>query len=201
MYLGDKKKGKDFYGEYNATYVPDLIKIKAGEKPRCGEVKNYSCFVRPATNRPAGFELNGGKFLCGNTEERLKHRVLGTRRRGLSTMEPYDHKTGAGYVPRHDGDYRDAIVNRKADVTLYVHESLGGMAPSADKHLRYLAREAKKSGCDGTDYTRSYTANSFVPFYAQRLSWASAGGVADGILASLAKASRGRLRVRSSGSP
>ena len=71
----------------------------------------------------------------------------------------------------------------------------------ADKHLRYLAREAKKSGCDGTDYTRSYTANSFVPFYAQRLSWASAGGVADGILASLAKASHGRLRVRSSGSP
>ena len=129
--------------------------------------------------------------------------MLGTRRRGLSTMEPYDHKTGADYVTRHDGDYRDAIVNRKADVTLYVHESLGGMAPSADKRFRYLAREAKKSGCDGTDYTRSYTANSFVPFYAQRLSWATAGGVADGILilASLAKASCGRLRVRSSGSP
>ena len=150
VYLGDKKKGKDFYGEYNATYVPDLIKIKAGEKPRCGEVKNYSPYVRPATNRPAGFELNGGKFLCGNTEERLKHRVLGTRRRGLSTMEPYDHKTGAGYVPRHDGDYRDAIVNRKADVTLYVHESLGGMAPSAVRaigdqelrraHARHLRR-------------------------------------------------------------
>ena len=46
-----------------------------------------------------------------------------------------------------------------------------------------------------------YSARAFVPFYAQRLSWASAGGVADGILASLAKASRGRLRDRSSGSP
>ena len=129
--------------------------------------------------------------------------MKGTRRRGLPTMEPYDHKTGAGYVPRHDGDYRDAIINRKADVTLYVHESLGGMAPSASKHLNFLAREAKKNGCDGTDYTRSYTANSFVPFYAQRLSWASAGGMADGdgVLASLAKASRGRLRDRPSGSP
>ena len=93
-------------------------------------------------------------------------------------------------------------VAREAELVAATTRRKGkGMAPSADKHLRYLAREAKKSGCDGTDYTRSYTANSFVPFYAQRLSWASAGGVADGILASLAKASRGRLRVRSSGSP
>ena len=95
----------------------------------------------------------------------------------------------------------DAIVNRKADATLYLHESLGGMTRPTSKHLNFLAREAKKNGCDGTDYTRSYTANSFVTFYAQRLSWASAGGVADGVLASLAKASRGRLRDRPSGSP
>ena len=60
-------------------------------------------------------------------------------------------------------------------------------------------REAAKNGCDGTDYTRSYTASSFVPYYAQRLSWASAGGVADGILASISKASRDRLRSRAAG--
>ena len=108
-------------------------------------------------------------------------------------MEPFDHKTGAGYVPRHDGDYRDAIINHKATVNLYVHESLGGMSPATSKRLHYLGREAKANGCDGTDYSRSTSAASFVPYYGQRLSWAAAGGTAEGILASLNGARRGRL--------
>ena len=87
--------------------------------------------------------------------------------------------------------------------TLKVTEVPETLPPPYDGHTphtrRYLAREAAKNGCDGTDYTRSYTASSFVPYYAQRLSWASAGGVADGILASTSKASRDRLRSRAAG--
>ena len=37
------------------------------------------------------------------------------------------------------------------------------MSPFAARHLRRLGRAAVDEGCDGTDYTRSYTARSFVP--------------------------------------
>ena len=47
---------------------------------------------------------------------------------------------------------------------------------------------------DGTDYTKSASASSFLPFYAQRLSWAAAKGTAVAINGALAKASRDRLR-------
>ena len=70
----------------------------------------------------------------------------------------------------HKGDYCDALDKRKARVTLLVHETLGGMSPTAARHLRRLARAAADDGTDATDYSRSYTARSFVPFYAQKIS-------------------------------
>ena len=114
-------------------------------------------------------------------------------------MADYDHSTGAGHVPRHYGDYHDAITNHKSIVNLYVHEALGGMSPSTAKRLHYLARIAKKDGCDGTDYGRSTTANHFTAYYGQRLSWAAAGGTGEGIIASLNGARRGSLGRRTRG--
>ena len=125
-------------------------------------------------------------------EERLKHRVLGTRERGLKASGKFNHATGVGHVPYHSGDYEDAIKNRKARVWLLSHETLGGMSPATSRLFRRLGREAARSGTDGTDYTKSYTARSYVPYYAQKISGAIVMNGAQGILVFLDGVSRAR---------
>ena len=197
VYLGDKKAGLQYYAQFNATYIPDIINVTGGEDgcPYLNEVKNYSCFVTKSTNCPAAATLNGGDYAFGNTEEALKWRVLGARGRGVPSMGRFDHSNGAGFVAHHDGDYRDAINNRKASVNLLVHESAtGAMSPFAARHLRRLGRAAAEEGRDGTDYTRSYTARSFVPYFGQRISTACVMYGAEGILKGIRKKSHDRLR-------
>ena len=83
----------------------------------------------------------------------------------------------------------------KASVNLLVHESAtGAMSPFAARHLRRLGRAAAEEGCDGTDYTRSYTARSFVPYFGQRISTACVMHGAEGILKGVRKKSHDRLR-------
>ena len=80
-------------------------------------------------------------------------------------MGRFNHKLGSGFVPAAKGDYHDALRNRKARVHLLVHETTGAFSPYAAMRLRRLGRLAVENGVDGTDYTRSYTARSFVPYY------------------------------------
>ena len=68
------------------------------------------------------------------------------------------------------------------------------MSPFAARRLRRLARASVELGADRTDYRRSYTASSFVPFYAQRLSSASVLEGAAGVLAGIKRDSCGDLR-------
>ena len=58
-------------------------------------------------------------------------------------------------------------------------------------------REAATLGHDATDYNRSYTARSFVPYYAQRMSNAIVINGAQGILNGINKLRRDRLRCTS----
>ena len=100
-------------------------------------------------------------------------------------------------VKAKDGDYWDAIKNRKAILTLLVHEIFGGLSPTAARHLRYLARKAAELDHDLTDYSRSYTARSFVPYYAQQISSAIVMIGAQGILKRITKM-RGKSLLRAS---
>ena len=79
---------------------------------------------------------------------------------------------------------------------MHMHMTFGGMSPYAAARLRRLGRLAAARGTDkGIDYTRSYTASSFVPYYAQRLSTACVMCGVTGILDAL-KTERGdRLRA------
>ena len=160
---------------YNSTHVPDLIHLREG-KPVIDELKNFTCWTKASTFHTV-VAMNGGAYICGNTEEKAKHIVVGTPTRGLPAMGAYNHKDGSGYVRGNRGnsdvnkcDYRDAINNRKAWVNVLVHEPLGGLAPFTARRLRRFGRESIENGNDATDYTRSYTARSFVPYYAQQLS-------------------------------
>ena len=103
-------------------------------KPELDEIKNYSPYVRTRSHA-AGTTNNGARFLNGNTEERLKMSVLGTRQRGLPTEPPFNHTTGRGYLkatPKPGlmgaADYADAIINRKARVHLLAHETSGAFS-------------------------------------------------------------------------
>jgi hypothetical protein len=64
VYLGDKKLGLLHYSEYNATYIPDIIKVGSGDDGRSelDEIKNYSTFVTKSTNHAAVTTLNGGAY-------------------------------------------------------------------------------------------------------------------------------------------
>ena len=89
--------------------------------------------------------------------------------------------------------YRDAIVNRKATVHLLVHENSGGFTAYASRFLRRLARGARELGSDPTDYTQSWTARAFVPYYAQRISTDIVVHTARGLLKGIDKFRRERL--------
>jgi len=95
VYLGDKKKGKQTYAQFNATYVPDVIRLNSddGCKPELLEVKNYSPFIKTTSSPPSVVSFTGHQRPFGNTEEALKWRVLGSRQRGMpaagrSTIRP-----------------------------------------------------------------------------------------------------------------
>ena len=61
--------------------------------------------------------------------------------------------------------------------------------------LRRLGRLAMENGVDSTDYSRSYTARSFVPYYAQSICSACVMHGAHGILKGIRKASHAHLRA------
>ena len=68
------------------------------------------------------------------------------------------------------------------------------MSPFAARHLRRLGRDAVAGSIDGTDYSRSFTARSFVPHYGQRISTPCVMHGAEGILKGIRKNSHVRLR-------
>ena len=171
--------------------MPDIIKV-AG-KPELGEVKNYSPWVRRNTPKPTGLSLNGDSYAFGNTEERLEYTVMGAKQRGVPSMPAFDHTTGSGFVAAQDGGYSDAINNRKADVNLLVHETTGAICPSAARHLRRLARDAKANDCDGTDY-RNSGVTSFVAYYAQHIVTACVMYGAEGVLKGVDTITKAQLR-------
>jgi len=191
--MGDKGKGKAAYAEWNDCYIPDVVSIGEDETT-LAEIKNYSAIVGPGTGAPACTSLNGHVFAFGNTEERLKHKVLGSRQRGRAVDGAFNHGDGSGYVKAHYGDYGDAIRNRKAKVLLLTYENSGGMSPFTAKQLQRLGRDAKEHGHDSTNYRASHTARSFVPYYAQRMCTAIVMHGAKGILKGLKKARAARLR-------
>lgn len=168
--LGDKGAGLAASADYCATYVGDVL-IQTDDGKEIIEMKNYTPFVTMGTRCPAVCTLNGGRYLFGNTEERLKYSNFGASERGVPALGPFNHATNEGHVPPHRGCYYDALENKKARLHLIVIEAgLGGLSPYAARRLRRKARDAKASGADPTDSSVSPTARSFVPFYAQRLS-------------------------------
>ena len=73
----------------------------------------------------------------------------------------------------HDGDYHDALANKRSTVVLFLVELSGALSPPAKRHLRWLAARAKRR--DRTPY-ESWAAASFMSYWLQRISAAIVGG-------------------------
>ena len=67
------------------------------------------------------------------------------------------------------------------------------MSAFAARRLRVLARAATASDMDFTDYSKSFTARSFVPYFAQRMSNAIVMHGADVILRGVARMQRAHM--------
>ena len=73
-------------------------------------------------------------------------------------------------------------------VHLLAHETSGAFSAYTARRLRRLGRVARALGIDGTDYATSYTASSFVSYYAQRITSACVLNGARGVFKALGQA-------------
>ena len=90
---------------------------------------------------------------------RLRPRVVG----------PLVHATGKGWVKQYNGCYRDALLTKKNEVQVVLHEALGGgFSPPAVAALHANAKAAR-AGVDNTKYTCPRPI-SYITHHAQRIS-------------------------------
>ena len=131
-----------------------------------------------------GSKKNGGtyasvghRYAFGNTHERYRMLILGTRRRGRKRDGPLNHKTGRGWSRYRTGAYEDGM-QKGARVTVLLTESTGAVSFDALKYVAYLSRRARgRKSRDSTSYGRSNTsATHFYTHHVQRLSMAAAIG-------------------------
>ena len=106
------------------------------------------------------------------TEEQVRYDNLGCPQRGRPSDPPFDHKTGRGFVEEHNGFYHDGLVNKRNEVEVIVHETLGGgFSPSAVNAIFRYKRMAR-AGMDNTKYRKSTKHISFLAHHTQSISTA-----------------------------
>ena len=183
---GDKedKSKTDFL---NTGTVVDLYELEGDEETGADnliEVKVPSPMGKSSHQKGVGSKKNGGtyasvghRYAFGNTHERYRMLILGTRRRGRKRDGPLNHKTGRGWVRYRTGAYEDGM-QKGARVTVLLTESTGAVSFDALKYVAYLSRRARgRKSRDSTSYGRSNTsATHFYTHHVQRLSMAAAIG-------------------------
>ena len=189
--MGDKRKdararaaGLRHMGEYNEGHIADLVQPGAADngKDLILEVKLARCLKKSFNLGTGQSPASIGHIVAfGNTEAYYRALILGVKQRGRPG-DAFSEDTGRGYVAYKEGDYHDAIYNKLNTVIPFILEVSGGATPHAYAFLKRLARDAKKMGsADGTKYTGSWTARSFLPHHAQRLAAAAVYGEAAAI--------------------
>ena len=124
----------------------------------------------------------------GSTEEKLRLKILGCRRRGRKQDGPFDHSTGKGWVERTKGDYYDAIHVKKGRVIPMITETFGGIAPHSVNQVSRLAERTRgRRARDSTHYGASRTAHKdFFVHWTNRLGFSAQIGDVRAILKNVA---------------
>jgi len=200
--LGDKGDGsasaredaRQRYKKFNDGHVPDIIEpnAAAGGGHRIYESKVYSA-AKSAGAKGRGSVLGGGaasqaeghRNAFGNTEEHGRVLILGCKEYGLQSEGPFDHRTGKGWVKKHDGDYADA--RRKGSTVIpLIAETFGGICPQANAVLKTFHRLAcTPNHRDATQYGINCVYKSYYSHHLRAISTAINTGVARTIVTSL----------------
>ena len=170
-----------------STAKPHMARPVEVEHPQCapglaGDVGESSPCPGDDYSHPRGLARgtkNGGNpsavghtYAFGNTLEKLSLRVFGVKQRGSKEDPPMSHATGIGYVAKRDGDYSDAIVNKKLKVHMLLMETLGGISPGGVSYLGKLAGladPAARGSRDSTAYV-CWSAPTFMAHHGMRVS-------------------------------
>jgi hypothetical protein len=124
-----------------------------------------------ASGFTAAIPRRGDTHGFGNTLAPAFYKVLDVAAR--AGPHAWNPATGTGRVDAHDGDYHDALANKRSTVVLFLVELSGALSPPAKRHLRWLAARAKRR--DRTQY-ESWAAATFMSYWLQRISAAIVGG-------------------------
>ena len=119
----------------------------------------------------------GHLYGFGNTEEKLRVKILGCKPRGRRQDGAFIHMgphAGTGWVKGVEGDYRDAL-SKGHKTKIVLVETTGGISPHTRAICRRHARRATAKGArDKTKYgTTRISTRSFYTHHTQRLSLAA----------------------------
>ena len=194
---GDKEK-PELTRQYNEGYKVDLAEPHAGPGG-CDEVNEVKLWTPLLKTSSAGVgnASSGGtpasvghSYAFGNTEEKARRLNMGCKARG-QPGQPFDHKTGHGYVKAHRGFYHDAIFVKRNNFNLLLHETFGGgFSPPAVAFSSCAASRAKSRAAASTARpTRPSTRFLLCPtelHHAERISISVVRGVNRAIRSHLA---------------
>ena len=185
--------------------MPDIISLHASPSGHHHlhetKVSHFATSVVPGRGTAAGggsvSTSEGHRVAFGGCEEKLRVDIFGTKQRGHPSDPPHDHATGEGYVRARAGEYADAAAKGHTTTEL-IHESLGGMAPSAVRQMRALHKLANTDGHrDGTRYGLARTAtHSFHTHHLRIISASIVASHAEMLLAAAATSAATALDTR-----
>ena len=138
--LGDKGDGSPRakeeaarkHAHFNKGHCPDII--EPDDPDRLYESRVYSCF-RATSAKGLGSNAKGGKpstneghtHAFGCTREDIRRTALGCKERGAQADGPFNHSTGKGWVAAHEGQYADAVANKREVWVLVAEEVKRGL--------------------------------------------------------------------------
>jgi glycerol-3-phosphate dehydrogenase (NAD+) len=188
--LGDKEK-PELTDHINEGYVVDLAEVAGNELTGADvsyEAKVVSSLTKTrsvgrGTRKYGGCPASAGHvFAFGNTEEALRVRILGCRKRGRAGGDPFDHSTGKGYVRAKKGDYYDALFVKGGTVIPLIVETFGGVTAHARRAIKLLVKRAEVKKRDGTVYGTSRTSTKdFYTHHLHRIGLAAVLGAVKGV--------------------
>ena len=158
--LGDKEHGKEQRTkQFNDGHVPDLVEVGAGPigQDIVNETKVFADLKKNTKKGCKGrdgsgtIRHDGHRYGFGNSEDDARVANLGCKQRGVRGDHPYNHNTGKGYYKGIKGLYHDALVNKKNQVNINLHNTFGGFCRAGAAKIRRMGRRAK-GGIDRTRY-------------------------------------------------
>ena len=138
--------------------------------------------------------MEGAARAMGNTEEALVKANYGLAERGVGTGT-FDHRTGAGHVHEHIGEYHDCIHTKRNTFLLLISEIFGGVSGRGVRALTRFAHQAARQS-DTVHLDNAGRVVAYYHYHACAVSGAAAFGHGEVLLTAARNASARAAAVR-----